>query len=344
MKIVSFILAVATATLVAVCVIQAHKLGEQKTQLANAREEVAQHNADIEKLEAAQKHTRAQRDALLHQADILTAELQTVRATPPRIAAEAPASSQSTNQASGDVPAAKDDGAGFGKMLSKMMQDPEMKKLMKAQQKVMVNQLYGPLAKKLAMTPEESDKFKDLIADNMASGAEKATSMFGGGDSTNRTAAIEAMTASQKDFDDQMKSFLGDDRYAEYKSYQETVGERAQLNQFKQQNASGGNALNDQQTEQLLALMKEEKQSAVSRGDSVFSDSKDPAKIQEMLAGGQTDKLLQGQEEINQRVYDRARDVLTPDQLSSFGAFQTNQLQMMRMGMTMAKQMFGGQK
>ena len=90
--------------------------------------------------------------------------------------------------------------------------------------------------------------------------------------------------------------------------------------------------------------MKEEKQSAISRGDSIFGDTKDPAKVQEMLAGGQLDKMLQGQEEINERVYDRARDVLTPSQLNSFGAFQTNQLTMMRMGMSMAKQMFGSGK
>jgi hypothetical protein len=344
MKIVSFILAIATATLVAVCVIQSQKLGEQKTQLANAKEEIEQNSAELEKLEAAQKHSRAQRDALLHQADILTAELQTARATQPPPSVEASATNTAAGQPVADARAAKDDGAGFGKMLSKMMQDPEMKKFIKAQQKVMVDQLYGPLAKKLAMTPEDTDKFKELIADNMANSAEKATSMFGGGDATNRTAAIEAITANQKSFDEQMKSFLGDDRYSEYKSYQETVGERTQLNQFQQQNASGGNALNDQQVDQLLTLMKEEKQSAISRGDSIFGDTKDPAKVQEMLAGGQLDKMLQGQEEINERVYDRARDVLTPSQLNSFGAFQTNQLTMMRMGMSMAKQMFGSGK
>src|ERR1041385_7853352 len=98
MKIVSFILAVAVATLVAVCVIQAHRSAQQRTQLANAREEIEKHNTEIEKLEAAQKHSRAQRDALLHQADILTAELQTAQATPSPVV-EAPASNGSPPQA-----------------------------------------------------------------------------------------------------------------------------------------------------------------------------------------------------------------------------------------------------
>jgi hypothetical protein len=43
------------------------------------------------------------------------------------------------------------------------------------------------------------------------------------------------------------------------------------------------------------------------------------------------------QESVNQRVYTRAEGMLSPDQLAAFGKFQTNQMQMMRMGMTMAR-------
>jgi hypothetical protein len=342
MKLLSFILAVSTATLAVVCIVQSRNLAKQRTQLTSAREETQERAAEIEKLEEAQKHARAQRDALLHQADVLTAQLMSRPPASAAPAAAVPGSETPSNSVAGQTDSAvADKDAAFGKVLSKMMQDPEMKKFMRVQQRAVVDQLYGPLAKKLNLTSEETDKFKNLIADNMASGAEKATSLFGGDGSTNRTEAIEKMTASQKEFDEQMKSFLGDDRYAQYKDYQETVGERAQLNQFKQQLSGAENALSDQQMDRLLALMKEEKQNAITRGDSIFSDSKDPAKVQEMLAGGQTEKLLQAQENINQHVYDRARDVLTPTQLESFGAYQTNSLQMMRMGISMAKQMFG---
>jgi len=336
MKMLSFILAVATATLIVICVMQGRKLAEQRSQLAAAREELKQNSEQIEQLQAAQKHAREQRDALLRQADELAAELQTrPSAAAPQLAA-APTNSLPSLESS----ASGKDAAGFGKVLSKMMQDPEMKKFVRTQQRLMVDQLYGPLAKKLALSPEETDKFKELVADNIMNGAEKATSLFGDSASTNRAQAIETMAAGQKDFDEQMKSFLGEARYADYKDYQQTVGERAQLNQFRQQNGGGENALTDQQTDQLLALMKEEKQTAAARGESVLTDSQDKAKLQELLSGGQTEKFLQSQEGVNQRVYDRARDLLSPAQLDSFGTFQTNQLQMMRMGMTMARKMF----
>jgi hypothetical protein len=41
--------------------------------------------------------------------------------------------------------------------------------------------------------------------------------------------------------------------------------------------AGGENALSDQQTDQLLALMKEEKQNAAARGESVYSAGQDQA-------------------------------------------------------------------
>jgi len=66
--------------------------------------------------------------------------------------------------------------------------------------------------------------------------------------------------------------------------------------------------------------------------------------LQALLADGKMDELLQGQDAVSQRVYDRARTILSPDQLNTFGRFQTNQMQMMRVGMSMAKKMFAPEK
>jgi hypothetical protein len=52
------------------------------------------------------------------------------------------------------------------------------------------------------------------------------------------------------------------------------------------------------------------------------------------------DELLQAQETAGQRAYERARTILSPDQLDTFGKYQTNRMQMMRMGMTMMRKMF----
>jgi hypothetical protein len=231
-------------------------------------------------------------------------------------------------------------------MMSKMLADPEMKKMMRDQQAQIMNQFYGPLIKEMGLTPEEAAKFKELLADSQMKGVESAGSLLGG-DSTNRTETLNALTAQQKDQEDQVKELLGDTRYAQYKDYEQTIGQRMQLDQFRQQTAGGANALTDQQADKLLAFMKEEKQNvAALTGQPPPGTGQDQANWQAMLSGEQMDKLMQGQEDADQKVYERAKAVLSSEQLDAFGAFQTNQLSMMRIGMTMARKFFapeGGQ-
>jgi hypothetical protein len=87
--------------------------------------------------------------------------------------------------------------------------------------------------------------------------------------------------------------------------------------------------------------MKEEKKRvAASTGLPLNDSNQDPARMQAMLADDKVDQLLQAQETVNQRVYERARTILSLEQLQTLAKFQTNQMQMMRMGMTMARKMF----
>jgi hypothetical protein len=203
---------------------------------------------------------------------------------------------------------------------------------------MVLDQLYAPLVKQLNLTPEDAEQFKNLLADNMMKAAEKATSMMGGDSATNRTEMLKTLADEQKVFDEQVRGFLGETGYAQYKDYQQTVGERTQLSQFQQQFAGTENALTDQQTERLLALMKEEKQNvAAATGQPLPGNGQDAATMEAMFSGDGVEKLMQTQETLNQRVYERAKEVLSENQLGPFGKFQTNQLQMMRMGMSMAK-------
>jgi hypothetical protein len=317
-------------------VVQTQKFSGQQTQLTSLKAEMEEKAQQVEALQAAQKHSDQQRRELMAQAEELAGQLQARQLAETNVIAETPAPPPPVA-----VAEKPDDGkGGFGKMLAKMMQDPDTRKMIRAQQRMMMDQMYAPLVKKMGLTPDEATQFKDLLADNAMKGADKASSMFSGLGSTNNADAVKAMTAEQKTFDDQVKSFLGDDRYAQYKDYQETVSERTLLNQFKMQAGSDYN-LNDQQTEALLTFMKEEQKSvAATTGLPLGQTDKDPAKLQSLLSDGKVDEILQAQETAGQRAYERARTILSPDQLDTFGKYQTNRMQMMRMGMTMMRKMF----
>ena len=313
-------LAATTVTLAAVCIVQTQKFSGQQTQLTSLKAEVDEKAQQVEALQAAQKRSDQQRHELMAQAEELAGQLQARQLAETNVIAVAPVPPPPVSES-----AKPDDGkGGFGKMLAKMMEDPDTRKMIRDQQRMMMDQMYAPLVKKMGLTPDEATQFKDLLADNAMKAAEKATSMFGGLGSTNSADALKAITAEQKTFDDQVKGLLGDDRYAQYKDYQETVAERTLLNQFKQ-----------------LTFMKEEQKSvAASTGLPVGQTDKDPAKLQAMFSDGKVDELIQAQETVGQRVYDRARTILSPDQLDTLGRYQTNRMQMMRMGMTMMRKMF----
>ena len=336
----TWFLAAATITLAVVCVMQSRKLGGQKTQLAAFQGELEGQAEQLETVQAAQKRAEQQRSQWRSQAEELAAQLQARQLPETNVVVAA-----STNPPPASEGEKTDEGkSGFGQMLSKMMQDPDTRKFIREQQRMMMDQMYAPLVKRLGLTPEEAAQFKGMMADNAVSAAEKATSMFGSSGSTNRAETLTSLTADQKSFDEQVKAFLGEDRYAQYKDYQETMGERAMLNQFKQQAGSDYN-LTDPQAEALLTFMKEEKKNAAAATDlPLGKPGQDAATLQALMSDDKTEQMLKAQESVNQRVYERARTILSPDQLNTFGQFQTNQMQMMRMGMGMVKTMFGPDK
>jgi len=338
-----------TIALGAACAIQWQKLAAQKTQVAALRAEADQRSQEIAELQAAHKLNEKQRQELFQQAGDLARKLQaseTKSQAGPHFALGVKTEAASSNNVAGAAEANKSGKENnWSNFLAKMMEDPEAKKMIREQQRLMLDQLYAPLIKQLGLTPEEAGQFKDLLADNMLKSTEKATSLMGALSSTNRTEAFEKISADQKDFDEQVRGFLGETGYAQYKDYQQTVGERTQLSQFQQQTAGGEHPLNDQQTEKLLTFMKEEKQAvATATGLPLPGDNRDAASMQAMFSGEGVEKLLQSQESVNQRVYDRAREVLSAEQLGDFGKFQTNQLQMMRMGMSMARKFMAPEK
>jgi len=117
------------------------------------------------------------------------------------------------------------------------------------------------------------------------------------------------------------------------------------VNQLSQQLASSPNPLTDDQSRQLLEIMKAEKKNTTPVfGEPGADGSANMANWQAMLSEERMNEFFKQREEIDQRVLERSKAVLTPEQLTAFATHQANQLQMQRLGMSMAAKMFGTQK
>ncbi len=326
---------------------QSRRLANQQARIAVLKGEVEQQFNEVESLRSREQRVQEELGELHRENQVLFAQLQAGQAeaaahtnAPVSVKPSSAPTAVGDDTNSGKLSDAK---KGLGDFFSRMMQDPETKKVIRDQQRMMVNQLYAPLVKQLALSPEESETFKELLAGNMMKGAEKASALFENSSSSNRLNLSAELKSEQTSFDEQIKVFLGESRYALYKDYQGTVGERAQLSQFKVMTGSES-SLTDQQTDQLLAIMKEERQSVAAETGQILPDGQEQANLLPTMSDEQLEKLLQSQEAVNQRVFQRASELFSPEQREAFGKFQTNQLQMMRVGMSMARKLFAPEK
>ena len=224
---------------------------------------------------------------------------------------------------------------GRGGFLARMMADPEVKKMMRAQQKLMLDQMYGPLFEQLKLTPEENDKLAALMLDNQMNAAEKGTALFDPG--ADKAALQKNLAADKKQFEDEVKHLLGDERFGQYEEFNQTLPDRMVLTQLKSQ--FGDNPLSEDQNAQLLATMKEERAHAATEGRGIPQQDLDSMLSEEVM-----NKYFTEQEGINQRIVERAAGVLTSKQVEILGRSLANNLVMQRTGMSMARTMLGGEK
>jgi hypothetical protein len=250
---------------------------------------------------------------------------------PPRVTAKAPV--QTNSKASNPLAA--------------MFKNPEMKDMIKNSQKAvlgpMINKNYGKLFSDLQLSPEQVSTLKDLILNKQMGAAEMGLSMFSNDGETNRAALAEQMKKSTDAADAQIKDFLGEDNYAQYQSYEKTMGERMVVSGLKDQLAGGATALTDVQEQQLIQAMSQEREQFKFTTD-LSDKSKFNGDFASMFTEEKMNTYFQELDKLDQQYQARASGILTPDQLTAFGKYLSSQQSMQKAGMQMAVKMFAPAK
>lgn len=226
-------------------------------------------------------------------------------------------------------------GAAMGKMLGNMLKDPEMRKAMEQQQRMGMDMIYGGLMKQLQLPPEQEKKFKDMLLAQQMENLSQAGAMFDG-DASDRAKVAQELATKRTENEEKIKELLGEEKFAEYQDYNQTMGERMMLDQFAR-----SNEVSPEQNAQLLAIMREEKKNMQI---NLGSQALDPTEDWQSVLGSEdaTQRLFSQQREVNQRVLERAGQVLNPEQMEKFSEALKNQMVMQEAGWKMAQQMLGG--
>ena len=254
---------------------------------------------------------------------------QVERAAPPAGLAKAAPSAPPSQQAGGL-------NTNFFGAIANMMKNPQMKEMMKVQQKLAVSQMYASLPRYLSLPAETKEKLQALLVERQLALAETGLAMMNGAEEERKKAAEDSKTA-KAEYDPAIKELLGDQDYEVFKLYEESVPEQTHVTMFKN-SLTGDESLSEQQENDLVAAMYQARKDLPK--DSLLNgqnQSADPSQLtQEHVA-----ESLKQLELLQQKYAEGAATILNDAQLERFKQWQEQMAAMQRAGLSMAAQMFG---
>lgn len=328
------ILLIATVVFGGLYVQQTRKTSQAQSTAAALQEKVSELEAGLAQQEketagvrAALKNARADAIAKASEAVQLDQSLTNRAQTNAQDIAQSPAQTNKTSNP-----------------LAEMFKNPEMREMIKNQQKTvlggMIDKNYAKLFSDLHLTPEQSASLKDLILNKTLSAADMGMSMLSEDmDATKRADLVQQMKTQSDAVDAQIKQFLGDDNYAQFQAYEKTQAERMAVSGFKDQLANGPAVLSPDQEQQLIQAMGQERQNFKFTTD--YTDqTKFTGDFASYFTEDKINKFAEEQAQLNQQYLTRAQGILSADQYTAFQKFLTGQLEMQKLGMQMATKMF----
>ncbi|HEX3625112.1 MAG TPA: hypothetical protein VH280_06790, partial [Verrucomicrobiae bacterium] len=205
--------------------------------------------------------------------------------------------------------------------ISRMTSTPEARQLLHDQQKVGMGAAYKQLAKDLKLTPDQTDKLNNLLADYVMNNVDQVTTALRDkppADQLNQLFAAENATRDQN-----IQNLLGDDAVAKFQDYSKNLLSNLTVDQFKD-SFTGSADDKSAKADKLREAIQQESQSAIASAGLPSDFQTIPMlNFVNIASEQQADtnvKLLQG---IYQRVISGAGSYLTPEEITKLQAFTT---------------------
>ena len=217
--------------------------------------------------------------------------------------------------------------------LSKVTSNPEMRKLLRDQQKAGMAMIYKGFAQRAKLTPEQTDKLNDLLADHIMENVGHVTAVLH--DKPAPEQMNELFAAQDATLKEAVQALLGPDVQAQYADYSKNLLSTLTAEQFKGM-MTGDDAAKQEKAKQLSQVMQEEAQAALVGAGLPADYQTVPMlnfrNIASEQAGDQSLKLL---DDIYQRSIARAGSFLSAAELAKFQEFKTTAINNNRAALTM---------
>ena len=227
-------------------------------------------------------------------------------------------------------------------MAQLMTSNPAMKNLVATTQRRALETQYAELLDALQLTPEQRTRFIDLLAERQAATTDARMKLASADISADeRRALAQEMQQANQATQGTIRELLGDEKFAAFRSYTDQQAERTQVNMLKASLASSGAPLSAEQAASLSGLMYEERKG--------FTFTRNPgagaADPTAALNSQTVETNLREQEQLDERIANRAAVLLSPDQVNALRQNQAARRQAARASIELSRQMLGvGQK
>lgn len=224
---------------------------------------------------------------------------------------------------------------------AKQMDNPDVKKAMASGQARMIEGAYGKLFSKLNLPEADKALVTELISDRNMAAFDIGRKLMGGKADEATVQQVRAdIAATKADYDTKLKSVLGEQKFAEMSTYEQTVGDQRLVDRFARTFEREGIALQPQQQDALLSIMREERMKNPSTDIPDLGGGPGMA----VLYTEEEAKLMQQKEEAyQQNVIARAGAAgLTPDQVTALQDQFKQRNEQQTMGRAMGRAFLGG--
>ncbi len=140
---------------------------------------------------------------------------------------------------------------------AQMMKNPQMKEMMRNQQKVGITSMYGALSKNFNLSKNDMEELNKLLLDRQMAMVDSGMALMSGSGADPKQAAADAQ-AVRADYDKKFQDLLGPENYPLFQDYEKSAADRLSVQMFKGSLPADA-TLTDQQEDSLVTAMYEER-------------------------------------------------------------------------------------
>lgn len=301
---------------------QASKL-RKEVQSVRARQEQA-HSALVEQVQSLER----ERDRASNQLAAASAQLDAIRKNPAEV-----------HKLRGEVGRLRRENAEITESspLSRVTANPDAVKLMRQQQKAGMGMIYRGFSSKAKLTPEQTEQLNNLLADHIMDNVNQVTALLK--DKPGVDKINEVFSAQDAVLEEEVRTLLGEDSFAQYKDYTRQLLSTLSADQFKRE-LTGTDEIKADKAKQLSQALDESLREALANAGLPEDYQALPIlNFRNIASEQQGDLALKVLDDIYQRTARRGTAFLSPEELAKLEEFRGKAIENSRGALTLNRTM-----